>query len=113
MTHDLESFVGEHKHDVFGEVSISLQQDGEGLYMNLWTLEGKLEHYHFDSFAASLEDFGVKFAEGSVTFVSGESGDVAGLMVEFDGDAVEFEEKKEPSDNSEKTEKDRAEDIEV
>lgn len=73
-SHALVDYTGEYIHPVFGNIAITLQEDGS-LFMKVRTLETKLEHYHYESFKGHVEDFSVR---GNVffTFFTGSNGGV-------------------------------------
>ncbi|KAF9135828.1 hypothetical protein BGW39_011417 [Mortierella sp. 14UC] len=56
----LEDYVGEYTNPVYGKFTITLQEDGSGLQMNMRTLESKLEHWHYESFKGFAHDFALK-----------------------------------------------------
>ncbi|KAF9909171.1 hypothetical protein BX616_011264 [Lobosporangium transversale] len=60
-SHGLSAFTGKYKHPVYGDISI--QQDAEeekALRFKINCFEGKMEHYHYDSFKLEFRDFGMK-----------------------------------------------------
>ncbi|KAF9568362.1 hypothetical protein EC968_002930 [Mortierella alpina] len=94
-THPLHEYVGEYSHPVYGDVSVRLENEknvggeGEALYFKMRTLDGKLSHYHFDTFTVVLEDFALRF-RAVVTFQTRESGQVESLRFIVDSEIVEF-----------------------
>ncbi|KAG0305151.1 hypothetical protein BGZ98_004535 [Dissophora globulifera] len=98
-SHELESFVGTYSNPVYGEVSVSLgeKEAVEGvkrkeLHIQMRTLVGKLEHYHYDSFTTSMVDFVVRF-ESMVSFVTGEDGKISGFKMKIIETIETFEKK--------------------
>ncbi|KAK3829963.1 MAG: beta-lactamase/transpeptidase-like protein [Linnemannia gamsii] len=71
---DLTDYAGDYTHPVFGKITISLQGDGS-LRLMMRTLEGKLEHHHYESFKGVFHEFAMR---GSLffTFITGSKGSV-------------------------------------
>ncbi|KAF9199702.1 hypothetical protein BGZ49_010139 [Haplosporangium sp. Z 27] len=89
---ELKEFVGIYSNPLYGDISIGLTKDEqvkEELYFKLRVLEGKLDHYHYESFSGVVGYSG-EFYNKLVTFTSDEGGSVTGLLCEFDGLAREF-----------------------
>ncbi|OAQ30767.1 beta-lactamase/transpeptidase-like protein [Linnemannia elongata AG-77] len=79
-TRDLIDYTGEYTNPIYGKFTITLQEDGSGLYMKMRTIESKLEHYHYDSFKGFAHDFVLK---GNLlfTFKTGSKGAVEAIEI--------------------------------
>lgn len=97
-SHALANYAGVYKHPVYDTITIRLEEDDKSLYLNMRTIDSKVEHYHFELFTALFREFGVKSLV-LLTFVTASNGRVEGLRTILDDDLVlEFkkeEEKKE------------------
>ncbi|KAG0042448.1 hypothetical protein BGZ83_000449 [Gryganskiella cystojenkinii] len=116
--HDFSDLVGTYSDPVYGEVSIFTktikkgpqepeerekgdgEEEEEALFVKLRFWEGRLEHYHFDTFRTVLKDFAVVLGT-LVTFLTDSNGEVSSLRIQFQEDIFEFVRKEEPEDNEE------------
>ncbi|KAF8936260.1 hypothetical protein BGZ58_004398 [Dissophora ornata] len=89
-SHDAESLVGKYTHPVFGEADILMPEGTRDLHLWMRRVEGKLEHYHFDSFNTVMRD-GYAKSGLFVTFLTSESGKVAGFRIKLVEQTIEFE----------------------
>ncbi|KAF9395258.1 hypothetical protein BGX21_010013 [Mortierella sp. AD011] len=94
-SHDLREFAGDYTDPVYGDLTICIEKGDKGkeeLRLRLRVFEGKLEHYHFDSFKTTLA-YSVIHVTQLVTFVTGKDGKVTGVQVTLESE-VEFQKKK-------------------
>ncbi|KAF9348593.1 hypothetical protein BGX26_013000 [Mortierella sp. AD094] len=94
-SHNLREFAGDYTDPVYGDLTVRLEKGDKGkeeLHIRLHVYEGKLEHYHFDSFSTTLA-YSVVHSTQLVTFVTGQDGKVTGIQVALES-AVEFQKKK-------------------
>lgn len=77
---ELVDYTGEYTNPIYGKFTITLQEDGSGLYMKMRTIESKLEHYHYESFKGFAHDFVMK---GNLlfTFQTGSKGSVDAIKI--------------------------------
>ncbi|KAF9137198.1 hypothetical protein BG015_002804 [Linnemannia schmuckeri] len=98
-SHKLVDYAGEYTHPIYGEIVITLEEDGKALHMRLRTLESQLEHYHYESFKGSVHEFGLK---GNVflTFVTGAKGNVEAVeaLLPEESDPLTFGKSEEEED---------------
>ncbi|KAF9352514.1 hypothetical protein BGX26_009682 [Mortierella sp. AD094] len=90
-SHDLREFVGDYTDPVYGDLTIRLEKNDKGkeeLRIKLRVFEGKLEHYHFDSFSTTLA-YSVVHITQLVTFVTGKDGKVTGVQVTLETSGVD------------------------
>lgn len=59
-SHALADYTGEYTHPVYGKVSVTLDGSGNVLLWEMRTFNGKLDHYHYESFKGFAHDFGTK-----------------------------------------------------
>jgi CubicO group peptidase (beta-lactamase class C family) len=93
-SHSLDVYVGEYSHPVFGRFSVRLENDmkeekPEGLVFDLWTFEGRLEHYHFDHFVLRLVSMSINQPYLAM-FQTGADGKVASILLDSHGGQIEF-----------------------
>jgi CubicO group peptidase (beta-lactamase class C family) len=83
----LSAYVGDYRQDFMGLASVSLGSKGTLAirYHPAPTVAGELEHWHYDSFVAKLQD--PIFGEARVTFRVGSDGRVAGMVFSHGGSA--------------------------
>ena len=77
-SHPLASYIGDYSHPAYGRVAIRLAEDGtdaSGLKITLNSLEGRLEHYHFDIF----ENVRITGDRVRVSFLTGPKGTIDSL----------------------------------
>ncbi|KAG0017324.1 hypothetical protein BGZ80_008404 [Entomortierella chlamydospora] len=94
-SHDLREFAGDYTDPVYGDLTIRVEKGHKGkeeLRIKLRVFEGKLEHYHFDSFKTTLA-YSVIHVTQLVTFVTGKDGKVTGVQVTLESE-VKFQKKK-------------------
>ncbi|KAF9344096.1 hypothetical protein BGX26_004823 [Mortierella sp. AD094] len=98
-TRELSEFEGDYVHPIFGELSVRLERSNgvkeekkEELSFKFSVYEGKLEHYHYDSFRAFAK-YSVFFISELVTFVTGDDGDISGFKLKLDGEVRVFSKK--------------------
>jgi len=78
----------------------------EALFVKLRYWEGRLDHYHFDTFRAVLKDFAVVLGT-LVTFQTDASGQVNNILVQLQDDIFKFSRKPEPkTDQKEEAQED-------
>jgi hypothetical protein len=91
--HDLSSLIGTYFDPVYGDISILKRKEGEeeqeSLFVKLRQWEGKLEHYHFDTFHTVMKDFAVVLGT-LITFQTDATGKVNGLEVQLQDDIFKF-----------------------
>ncbi|KAF9360857.1 hypothetical protein BGX34_007457 [Mortierella sp. NVP85] len=93
-SHSLDVYVGEYSHPVFGRFSVRLENDvkdekPEGLVFDLWTFEGRLEHYHFDHFVLRMVSMSTNQPYLAM-FQTGAGGKVASILLDNHGGQIEF-----------------------
>ncbi|KAF9352059.1 hypothetical protein BGX26_010038 [Mortierella sp. AD094] len=91
-THELSELAGVYSNPLYGELHIRLEKGDEGkeeLCINLRVFEGKLEHYHYDSFKVVLRHSSLSFAQ-LVTFATGPDGEISGFQIELLDRVQEF-----------------------
>lgn len=83
----LSAYVGDYRQDFMGLARVSLQSNGRLAirYQPAPTVTGELDHWHYDSFVAKLQD--PIFGESRVTFRLGADGRVAGMVFSHGGSA--------------------------
>ncbi|KAF9110887.1 hypothetical protein BGX27_005755 [Mortierella sp. AM989] len=84
-TRELNEFAGDYSNPIYGDISIHLERsidDKEELYIKFRVFEGKLEHYHYDSFSTVMGHAALVLGE-LVTFVTGQDGNVSGFQIEL------------------------------
>ncbi len=81
----LSGYVGDYRHPFMGLATVSLGSSGRLSirYHPAPTVTGELEHWHYDTFVAKLED--PIFGEARVTFRLGADGRVAGMVFSHGG----------------------------
>ncbi|KAF8966713.1 hypothetical protein BGZ46_000327 [Entomortierella lignicola] len=79
---ELQAYVGEYSHLIHGEATVRLGKDektGEDILLfKTGAFEGKLDHYHFESFSFNMQRYCIELAE-PVTFQTGRDGRVKSL----------------------------------
>ncbi|KAG0318385.1 hypothetical protein BGZ97_003885 [Linnemannia gamsii] len=89
-SHKLVDYTGEYTNPIYGKFTITLQEDGSGLYMKMRTIESKLVHYHYESFKGFAHDFALK-VNLLFNFQTGSEGSVDAIkIVLFMGDEPEL-----------------------
>ncbi|KAF9209252.1 hypothetical protein BGZ49_005529 [Haplosporangium sp. Z 27] len=97
-SHKLNNYVGVYDNPVYGDLDIKLEKNGgsnkERLHMKMRVFEGKLDHYHFDSFNTTF-GYSVIQTVQLVTFITGQDGSVAGVEFILDdpNNLVHFQKK--------------------
>ncbi|KAF9097818.1 hypothetical protein BGX27_000910, partial [Mortierella sp. AM989] len=94
-SHKLSELIGEYSDAVYGDLSVRLENNGkdrEELYIKIRVFEGKLEHYHYDSFIANMSYSSIAINE-LVTFVTGPDGNISGLQTTLEERLIEFKRK--------------------
>ncbi|KAF9985973.1 hypothetical protein BGZ75_002348 [Mortierella antarctica] len=76
---DLEEYVGTYTNAVYGECSVLLESGSLHFKYNM--IDGKMEHYHYDSFKTELADFYVQMTP-LATFTLGDDEKVSGFQME-------------------------------
>ncbi|KAF9353055.1 hypothetical protein BGX26_009154 [Mortierella sp. AD094] len=93
-SHKLSEFAGVYTNPVYGDLSIVLKKDSTGeeeLSIKIRVFEGKLTHYHYDSFSTTLSHSAFCITE-LVTFMTGQDGKVSGIQIKLDS-LAQFEKK--------------------
>jgi len=75
-SHDLAAYAGTFEHSGYGKVEIELE--GEQLALSYNAITGPLDHFHYDSFIITADEFDADFR---VTFSANERGDIESLAV--------------------------------
>ncbi|KAG0000798.1 hypothetical protein BGZ79_005454 [Entomortierella chlamydospora] len=91
-SHKLSEFAGVYTNPIYGNLSIVLKKDGKGedeLNLEFRVYEGKLTHYHYDSFSTTFCHSAISVTD-LVTFRTGQDGKVSGVQIRLDSWA-EFE----------------------
>ncbi|KAF8975666.1 hypothetical protein BGZ46_008935 [Entomortierella lignicola] len=97
-SHKLNNYVGVYDNPVYGDLDIKLEENGglnkERLHMKMRVFEGKLDHYHFDSFNTTF-GYSVIQTVQLVTFITDRDGSVAGVEFILDdpNNLVHFQKK--------------------
>ncbi|MCC6408549.1 MAG: serine hydrolase [Planctomycetes bacterium] len=81
-SHPLADYVGEYANAGYGVAKVTL--DGETLKAELHGLKSKLEHWHYDVFAANPEGDDEAFKDLHLQFTLDFAGDIDGLRVVLD-----------------------------
>ncbi|KAF9209253.1 hypothetical protein BGZ49_005530 [Haplosporangium sp. Z 27] len=81
-SHKLSEYTGVYTDPVYGDLNVRLEKNRknnkEGLHMRLRVFEGKLDHYHFDSFNTTFGYSAIQAVQ-LVTFITGQDGSVTGV----------------------------------
>ncbi|KAF9352064.1 hypothetical protein BGX26_010043 [Mortierella sp. AD094] len=94
-TRELSELAGVYSNPLYGDLFIRLERGDEGkeeLSIKLRVFEGKLEHYHYDSFKAVMRHSTFVLPQ-LVTFVTGADGEISGFHTEFLDRLEEFKRK--------------------
>ncbi|CAO3565314.1 unnamed protein product [Mortierella alpina] len=86
-SHNLKEYVGTYTNPVYGEGFVHLESGS--LYFKYNVMDGKMEHYHRDSFKTELADFYVQMTP-LATFTLDDDKRVSGLQMEVMGLSIEF-----------------------
>lgn len=82
-SHPLIQYQGVYSHPLFaGDLTITLEETNKNLHIRFITFEGKMEHYHFETFSYHRDIWSIKEAQ-LLTFITGEDGEVQGLQFEY------------------------------
>ncbi|KAF9354603.1 hypothetical protein BGX26_007590 [Mortierella sp. AD094] len=95
-TRELSEFEGDYVNPIYGEISVRLERSNgakegmkEELFIKMSVYEGKLEHYHYESFRTFMK-YSALFISELVIFVTGDDGDISGLKIKLDDEVRVF-----------------------
>lgn len=80
----LDAYVGTYNDSLYGDVAISRR--GEALRLKLGSIEGQLEHWHYDTFRASMEP--ARYGKMQVTFTLDGNGKPSELQLQIAPEAT-------------------------
>lgn len=76
-SHTLEGFTGEYTHPGYGKIYIKLEENMLKLQFN--EFRKPLEHYHYDVFSFSMEEFGIPPI--LINFIMDNNGDISSVSI--------------------------------
>ncbi|KAF9427765.1 hypothetical protein BGZ76_002201 [Entomortierella beljakovae] len=83
-THKPNELIGKYSHPAYGDINVYLGEDTDDeLLIRFKVYEGRLEHFHYDSFRTVMR-YSATIISELVTFETGEDGAVAGLHINLE-----------------------------